>query len=102
MREALLGGVPILWSQNQGVDGFFDPADVGYRCDPGSVENVANGICHLIADQARLKTRIGALQTRGAFEMLRRDAIGAQYVKLLGAAMRDENQATLAVSSSSR
>lgn len=100
--EALLGGVPILWSQNQGVDGFFDPADVGYRCDPGSVENVANGIRHLIADQARLKTRIGALQTRGAFEMLRRDAIGAQYVKLLEAAMRDENQATLAVSSSSR
>jgi glycosyltransferase involved in cell wall biosynthesis len=100
--EALLGGVPILWSQNQGVDGFFDPADVGYRCDPGSVENVADGIRHLIADQARLKTRIGALQTRGAFEMLRRDAIGAQYVKLLGAAMREESQATLAVSSSSR
>jgi glycosyltransferase involved in cell wall biosynthesis len=91
--EALLAGVPILWSQNQGVDGFFDAADVGYRCDPQSVENVANGLRHLIADQARLKQRIGVLQTQGAFEMLRRDAIGAHYGTLLAAAMRHTDQA---------
>ena len=94
--EALLAGVPILWSQNQGLDGFFDEANVGYRCDPQSVESVANGLRHLIVDQARLKERIGALQAQGAFEMLRRDAIGAQYGKLLAAAMRHTDQAASA------
>lgn len=91
--EALLAGVPILWSQNQGLDGFFDEADVGYRCDPQSVADVAKGLRHLIADQARLKERIGALQTQGAFELLRRNAIGAQYGKLLEKAMRRGDQA---------
>ena len=100
--EALLAGVPILWSQNQGVDGFFDPADVGYCCNPLSAEHVAEGVRHLIADQARLKARIGALQTRGAFDILRRDAIGAQYTKLLTAAMQVEDQATSTIRSSSR
>ena len=46
--EALLAGVPILWPQNQGVDGFFDAADVGYRCDPQSTEDVAKGLRHFI------------------------------------------------------
>jgi glycosyltransferase involved in cell wall biosynthesis len=91
--EALLAGVPILWSQNQGPDGFFDPADVGYRCDPRSVDSVADGIRHLLAGQARLKARIGALQAQGAFEMLRRDAIGAHYATLLAQAMRSPAQA---------
>lgn len=91
--EALLAGVPILWSQNQGLDGFFDEADTGYRCDPQSVEHVADGLRHLIADQARLKERIGALQTQGAFGILRRDTIGAQYGKLLADAMRRTDQA---------
>jgi glycosyltransferase involved in cell wall biosynthesis len=91
--EALLAGVPILWSQNQGLDGFFPEADVGYRCDPGSVENVANGLRHLLVDQTRLKERIGTLQTQGAFEMLRRDSIGAQYGKLLAEAMQPTDQA---------
>ena len=94
--EALLAGVPILWSQNQGVDGFFDPADVGYRCDPQSVEDVANGLRHLIGSQAKLKQQIGKLQAQGAFEMLRRQAIGAHYTKLLAAAMRGTDQAASA------
>ncbi len=94
--EALLAGVPILWSQNQGVDGFFDAADVGYRCNPQSVEDVANGLRHLISNQAQLKQRIGELQAQGAFEVLRREAIGAHYSKLLAAAMRDIDQAASA------
>jgi glycosyltransferase involved in cell wall biosynthesis len=94
--EALLAGVPILWSKNQGVDGFFDEANVGYRCDPQSVEDVANGLRHLIGNQARLKQQIAKLQAQGAFEMLRRDAIGAHYVKLLAAAMRGRDQAASA------
>ena len=81
--EALLAGVPILWSKNQGVDGFFNPADVGYRCDPQSAEDVAHGRRHLIADQARLKRQIGNLQTQGAFTMLRRDAIGSSTASFL-------------------
>ena len=94
--EALLAGVPILWSRNQAVDGFFNEADVGYRCDPQSVDDVANGLRHLIGGQAQLKQRIADLQAQGAFEALRRDEIGAQYTRLLVAAMQGADQAASA------
>lgn len=91
--EALLSGVPILWSRHQALDGFFDEADVGYRCDPTSVADIGKGIRHLIAGEAQLKQRIGTMQAQGAFEMLRRDAIGAKYCELLARAMRSGVQA---------
>ena len=94
--EALLAGAPILWSQNQAVDGFFDAATIGYRCNPQSAEDVAEGLRHLIRSEAQLKQYIGKLQSGGAFAMLRRDAIGARYVELLGAAMRRVDQAASA------
>lgn len=81
--EAVLAGVPILWSRNDGVDGLFEGMDVGYRCAPNSAEDVAKGLRILITDQSRLKTEIARLQARGAFEPLRRESIGARYSRLL-------------------
>jgi glycogen synthase len=81
--EAVLAGVPILWSQLEAVDGLFDPADVGYRCNPSSPDDVAAGMLHLIEKQAEFKRRIGLLQAEGAFEAVRREAIGARYRQIL-------------------
>jgi glycosyltransferase involved in cell wall biosynthesis len=58
-----------------------------------SVADVAKGIRHLVTDEALLKQRIGAMQTQGTFEILRRDAIGAKYCELLARAMRSGVQA---------
>ncbi|WP_088347431.1 MULTISPECIES: glycosyltransferase [Rhodomicrobium] len=84
--EAVLAGVPILWSRHEGVDGLFDGMNVGYRCTPNSVEDVTRGLRTLITDQARLKQDIARLQSAGAFEPLRREAIGARYRRLLAIA----------------
>jgi glycosyltransferase involved in cell wall biosynthesis len=91
--EALLAGVPILWSKNEAIDGFFDPADVGYSCDPNSAEDVAAGMCRLIERQTQMKQRIAAMQAEGAFEPFRRDAIGARYRQILSVATSGKAQA---------
>lgn len=81
--EALLAGVPILWSEKRGIDGFFDGHDIGFRCDPGSIESIVNGIKDLLAYERRLKTNIARLQDDGVFEPLRRASIAENYRQIL-------------------
>jgi glycosyltransferase involved in cell wall biosynthesis len=81
--EALLAGVPILWSENRGVDGLFDGHDVGMRCDPNSPESIANGIKFLLANERRLKANIARLQAENLFEPLRRAGIAENYHQIL-------------------
>ncbi len=84
--EAVLAGLPILWSQDRGIDGLFGNHPVGYRANPESVEDVARGLRFLVANERPLKATIAGLQQKGAFEHLRSPAIAAQYCSLLAGA----------------
>lgn len=81
--EAVLAGLPIMWSQDRGIDGLFQDHAVGYRADPNSVEDVARGLRFLIANERPIKATIARLQQQGAFEHLRSPAIAAQYCSLI-------------------
>ncbi|MDT3686036.1 MAG: glycosyltransferase [Pseudorhodoplanes sp.] len=81
--EAVLAGLPILWSQDRGIDGLFGDHPIGYRANPESVEDVARGLRFLVANERPLKATIARLQQEGAFEHLRSPAIAAQYCSLL-------------------
>lgn len=89
--EALLAGVPILWSRDRGIDGLLDGLNVGYRCDPTSREDVAEGLRFLALEEHRLKREIQRLQTEAALDFLRRPAITARYRSLLLRAMGEED-----------
>ncbi len=80
--EAVLAGLPIMWSQDRGIDGLF-PDHVGYRADPDSVEDVARGIRFLVANERPIKASIANQQQQGAFDHLRAPGIAAQYCDLL-------------------
>lgn len=81
--EAVLAGLPILWSQNRGVDGLFEGHDIGMRCDPNSADSVAKGIQFLLANERRLKANITRLQEERLFEPLRRSGIAENYRQVL-------------------
>jgi glycosyltransferase involved in cell wall biosynthesis len=81
--EALLAGVPILWSENRGVDGLFDGYEIGVRCNPNAPENVAKGIQFLLANERRLKANIAELQAANLLEPLRRSGIAENYRQVL-------------------
>lgn len=81
--EALLAGVPILWSENRGIDGLFNGHDVGARCNPDSPESIAKGIQFLLANERRLKANIARLQGENLFEPLRRSGIAENYRQIL-------------------
>ena len=47
--EALSQGLPVLCSENQGIDGLFQNK-VGEFVDPKSVESIASGLQRIIGD----------------------------------------------------
>ncbi|MBT3069823.1 glycosyltransferase [Rhodomicrobium sp. Az07] len=49
--EALLAGVPIVYSRGCGVDGFVDGIDAAVPVDPRSVASISDGIVRLAAHQ---------------------------------------------------
>jgi glycosyltransferase involved in cell wall biosynthesis len=81
--EAVLAGLPVLWSKDRGIDGLFPEGEVGYRADPNSVDDVARGIRLLVTHEHDIKQRIAHLQQRDAFAHLRTPGIAAQYTGLL-------------------
>ena len=53
--EALLSGVPILYSEGTGIDGFLDAVDAAVGVDPRSVDAIGAGLERLLAGHATLR-----------------------------------------------
>jgi glycosyltransferase involved in cell wall biosynthesis len=83
--ESLLAGVPILQSNGWGIHGLFRDADVGYACDPNSIDDIKQGLLYLIKNEAPLKQAIAEHQHAGEFDILRRASIAAQYQRVVAA-----------------
>ncbi len=49
--EALLCGIPILYSRGIGIDGFVDWISAKAGVDPSSAESIAEGLKHLLKNQ---------------------------------------------------
>lgn len=81
--EAVLAGVPILWSRNRGVDGLFDGFQIGCCCDPSSATGVADGIRFLVGNERWLKESIARRQHDDSFRALRQAGITSRYIGLL-------------------
>ena len=77
--EALFSGVPILYSKDIGVDGFFDDQAIGVRCDPRSVTSIARGLIELRSSSERMKQTILDVQKNGGFERFRKAAVCRHY-----------------------
>lgn len=81
--EAVLAGVPILWSKDRGVDGLFDGFQIGCCCDPSSASGVADGIRFLVKNEHSLKDSIARRQHDDSFRALRQAGIASRYTNLL-------------------
>ena len=46
--EALTQGLPVIYSQNQGFDGFFLEGEVGYSVDPYNPNSIADAVIKII------------------------------------------------------
>jgi glycosyltransferase involved in cell wall biosynthesis len=56
--EALTQGLPIIYTQGQGVDGYFESGKVGYAVNPKNFEEIAQAISMIINDYSIYTTHI--------------------------------------------
>jgi glycosyltransferase involved in cell wall biosynthesis len=52
--EAMSQGLPVIYSRNQGFDGFFPDGHIGYAVDPRSPKEIAEKIRLIFSDYSRL------------------------------------------------
>jgi glycosyltransferase involved in cell wall biosynthesis len=78
--EALLSGLPILFSKDRGIDGYFEAENIGYACVPRDVGDIATGMAHLLDNQKALKTSVGKMQKNGALEIIRKKTVLKTYI----------------------
>lgn len=48
--EAMSQGIPVIYSRNTGIDGFFEQGSVGYAVSPGSASEIKSGLDQIISD----------------------------------------------------
>lgn len=79
--EALLCGVPILYSKGTGFDGLFD--NVGYAADPNSIKSIAEGINFIEQNNTQLHHNISELKAKGAFDIFKKENVAMRYYTIL-------------------
>lgn len=46
--EALTQGLPLIYTKDQGIDGYFENGRIGYACNPTDVEEVAQAVVRIL------------------------------------------------------
>jgi glycosyltransferase involved in cell wall biosynthesis len=59
--EALTQGLPIIYTQKQGIDGYFEYGEVGFAIPPTHINDIAGAILVSIRDYAKFTEHIGNL-----------------------------------------
>jgi glycosyltransferase involved in cell wall biosynthesis len=77
--EALSAGIPIIYSKEQGIDGYFDDADIGSAVDPTSVNSVHQAILQTIENYDSLKENVASLQQNNGLRRFQQSSIVDRY-----------------------
>lgn len=55
--EALSQGLPVIYTRNQGIDGYFVQGSVGYACNPLDTNDISTAIKAIVYDYATISKR---------------------------------------------
>ncbi|GAA0861360.1 glycosyltransferase family 4 protein [Paraclostridium tenue] len=75
--EALSQGKPIIYTKNDGVDGYFKDGEVGYSVDPNNIEYIVECIKNIVDDYDDISER--CIQNSRKFSW---DKIAEKYINI--------------------
>lgn len=76
--EALSQGLPIIYTEGQGIDGYFDQGSVGFSCNPEDADNIKRAIISIIENFQKISSRCITESRRFQWEK-----VSSQYNNIL-------------------
>ncbi|MBP7653217.1 glycosyltransferase family 4 protein [Candidatus Dependentiae bacterium] len=84
--EALNAGVPVIYSQNAGIDGFFDDS-IGIKVNPFDINSIYQGIKKIIDLNSVYKSNIKSLIECGGLDRFKSEYVGKNYFYIINKAV---------------
>lgn len=77
--EALMAGVPVLYSGGTGIDGYLNDFDVGIKVDPFDQESINKGVINFAEKASKLRDNLNICLKNGKLEFFTKDSIATSY-----------------------
>ena len=76
--EALSQGLPIVYTKDQGIDGYFENGIIGYACNPTDVDEVAQAVLKIYGNYEKISENCSEASKRFQWE-----TVANQYNQVL-------------------
>lgn len=80
--EALQSGIPIIYTNDAGVDGFFNKKNIGIKVNYKSIKNISNAICEMNKNYDIYKKNVLLLQNTNELSYFYKYNVGLKYKKI--------------------
>jgi len=81
--EALHAGIPIVFSKNSGIDGYFDDVHIGERVRYNSIQDISSAILKIYKENSNYRDNIRHLKDNGKFLKFTEKNIIEKYLRIL-------------------
>ncbi len=89
--EALLSGVPVLYSARAGIDGYLDGLRIGVRVEPTSIKSIVEGMRELANELSTYHTNLQECLSQGRLGFFLKERIAETYVHAMRYAAANES-----------
>jgi len=81
--EALISGLPIIYSKNTGVDGYFSKCSIGVKVNHNDINEIKNAIIEIKNKHEVYKKNVLQFQSNGNLEMFGNKSVLNKYKKVI-------------------
>lgn len=81
--EALQAGIPVIYSEGAGVDGYFDNISIGIKVNPKKIKEIQDALIKCDKNYNYFKRNVYLFQRCGAIDKFRSDSIIKAYNNIM-------------------
>jgi len=81
--EALSAGIPVIYSKNTGIDGFFDNMGIGIAVQHNNVKEICSALAELDTNPLEYRKRVHELQKSGFLRLFSMESVKLKYKNLM-------------------
>lgn len=88
--EALIKGLPIIYTKNAGIDGYFDEYLIGDKVNYRSVQSILDAILRVNDNINEYRNNVKIVQQDNILRMFSKEEVALRYSKAVGLVVKDK------------